>query len=46
VAPIDKLSLIFTILLAALFLGEKMTLPIAAGGVLMTVGALIITFWK
>ncbi|MEK7636446.1 MAG: EamA family transporter [Patescibacteria group bacterium] len=46
VAPIDKLSLIFTILLAALFLGEKLTLPILAGGTLMTVGALIITFWK
>lgn len=46
VAPIDKLSLIFTILLAAVFLGEKLTLPILAGGTLMTIGALIITFWK
>jgi transporter family protein len=46
VAPIDKLSLIFTILLAALFLGEKLTLPIVTGGILMTVGALLITFWK
>ena len=46
VAPIDKLSLVFTILLAALFLGEKLTLPILAGGTLMTVGALFITFWK
>lgn len=46
VAPIDKLSLIMTILLAALFLGEKLTLPILAGGMLMTIGALIITFWK
>ncbi len=46
VAPIDKLSLVFTILLAALFLGEKLTFPILAGGTLMTVGALLITFWK
>lgn len=46
VAPIDKLSLIFTIILAGLFLGESITLPILAGGALMTVGALIITFWK
>ena len=46
VAPIDKLSLVFTLLLAALFLGEKLTLPIIAGGTLMTIGALIITFVK
>ncbi len=46
VAPIDKLSLIMTIFLAALFLGEKFTLPILAGGALMTAGALIITFVK
>lgn len=46
VAPIDKLSLILTILLAALFLGERLTLPILAGGTLMTIGALLITFWK
>ena len=46
VASVDKLSLIFTILLAALLLGEEFTLPIVAGGTLMTVGALIITFWK
>lgn len=46
VAPIDKLSLLFTIFLAALFLGEKLTLPILAGGTLMTIGALLIVFWK
>jgi transporter family protein len=46
VAPIDKLSLVFTIILAGLVLGEPITKPILAGGALMTIGALVITFWK
>lgn len=46
VAPIDKLSLVLTIFLAALILQEKVTVPIVLGGVLMTLGALMIAFWK
>lgn len=46
VVPIDKLSLVITIIFAALFLKEKLTLPIAFGATLMTAGALIIAFVK
>ena len=46
VAPIDKLSLIFTILLAAIFLKEKITSSILLGGVLMGVGAVLISIAK
>ncbi|MGI5827627.1 MAG: EamA family transporter [Patescibacteria group bacterium] len=42
VVPIDKLSLVLTIVLAGLILKEKITLPIAIGGVLMSLGAVII----
>jgi bacterial/archaeal transporter family protein len=41
VAPIDKLSLPFTIVLAALWLGEPIGWRVALGVVLMTVGALL-----
>jgi bacterial/archaeal transporter family protein len=41
VAPIDKLSLGLTILLAALILGEPLTWKLALGATLMVVGALI-----
>lgn len=43
VAPIDKLSLVFTIILAALILREKVTWPILLGSVLMSIGAVITT---
>lgn len=46
VAPIDKLSLIITILLAALFLREKITAQILLGGLLMASGAILITLSK
>lgn len=46
VVPIDKLSLVLTIILAAMFLQEKITLPVALGSILMTVGALIIALIK
>ena len=46
VAPIDKLSLVFTIILAALILKEKFTWGIAIGAVLMTLGATIIALQK
>lgn len=41
VAPIDKLSLPLTILLAAVWLGEPMSWRLGAGVFLMTVGALL-----
>jgi len=40
VAPIDKLSLAFTIGLAALFLGESISWKLVLGAALMVVGAL------
>ena len=43
VAPIDKLSLIITIILAAIILKEKISLGIVIGGVLMAVGAILVS---
>jgi transporter family protein len=41
VAPLDKLSVPLVMLLAWLLLGEKLTLPAVAGGLLITAGAVI-----
>jgi len=41
VAPIDKLSLVFTVILAILVLGESVSWRVALGIVLMIVGALV-----
>jgi transporter family protein len=41
VAPIDKLSLPLTIMLAALFLGESISWKLGIGVTLMTIGALL-----
>lgn len=46
VVPIDKLSLVITIIFAALFLKEKLTLQVAFGAILMTAGSVIIAFAK
>lgn len=46
VVPIDKLSLVLTIILAGIFLHEKMTFPVIIGSILMTAGALIIALIK
>ncbi len=43
VAPIDRLSLVFTIILAAVFLKEKVSFLIVLGSVLMTIGAILIS---
>ena len=40
VAPIDKLSVAFVIILAWLFLGEPLTWKVALGGTLVVAGAL------
>ncbi|MCF7688106.1 MAG: EamA family transporter [Cephaloticoccus sp.] len=45
VAPVDKLSVIFAIVLAAIFLREKLTWQHFAGGALIVTGALLLT-WK
>jgi len=42
VAPIDKLSVVFTLALAALFLGEKLTWHEWLGGALIVAGAVVI----
>jgi transporter family protein len=44
VSPIDKLSLLITIVLAAIFLKEKVTATILIGAVLMAVGAILVGF--
>lgn len=46
VAPIDKLSLALTVILAAIFLHEKVNLSIIIGVVLMVVGTYLIAFGK
>lgn len=42
VAPIDKLSLVFAMALAAAFLGETISWRAAAGGALMVIGAVLV----
>ncbi|HYP90418.1 MAG TPA: EamA family transporter [Polyangiaceae bacterium] len=44
VAPIDKLSLAFTVVLAAVLLGESISWKLAAGATLMVAGALLTLF--
>lgn len=46
VAPIDKLSLALTVILAVLFLREKVNFSIIMGVVLMTIGTFLIAFGK
>lgn len=46
VAPIDKLSLIITIILAAVLLKEKVTLSVIIGGALMAIGAILVASGK
>ena len=42
VAPIDRLSVVFAVIFAALFLSEKINFPVALGVALMTAGGIII----
>jgi transporter family protein len=41
VAPLDKLSVPLVMLFAWLLLGEKLTIPAVAGGLLITAGAVV-----
>lgn len=42
VAPIDKLSVVFVLVFAALFLGERLTIQTMLGGGLIAAGALVL----
>jgi transporter family protein len=44
VVPLDRLSLVFAILIGAVFLKEKVGWHVIAGGALMAIGALL-TAW-
>lgn len=46
VAPIDKLSVALTIVLAFIFLNEKPTVGNVTGGILVTAGVLVSVFFK
>lgn len=46
VVPIDKLSLVLTIIFAGVILRERITTQAALGAVLMTAGALLVAFAK
>lgn len=41
VAPVDKLSIVFTMIFAVIFLGEKLDVKTIIGGALVTAGALV-----
>ena len=45
VAAIDRLSIVFIIVLAALFLGESLSIPAMLGAALVVVGASLIVFF-
>ena len=40
VAPVDKMSVVFVVLFASLFLGERLTMWKVAGALLITLGAI------
>lgn len=44
VAPVDKLSVVFTIILAFVFLGEPLSLKVVLGGLLILAGSLVLMF--
>lgn len=44
IAPVDKLSLFFAVVLAVIFLGERLSLYQWGGVILMSFGALLIAF--
>ncbi|MBN1168426.1 EamA family transporter [Candidatus Woesebacteria bacterium] len=46
VVPIDKLSLVLTIVFAGIILSERITVQVAFGAVLMTIGTIIIALAK
>ena len=43
VAPVDKLSVVFAIAFAAIFLGERLTMQHWVGGLLIVTGAIVLS---
>lgn len=46
VVPIDKFSLVLTVIMAAVFLQEKLTASSIVGSALITAGVLVFALWK
>lgn len=46
VVPIDKLSLVLAVIMAVVFLHEKLTWSTIVGSILITVGVLVMAIWK
>lgn len=46
VVPVDKLSLVLAVIMAVIFLHEKLTVATAMGSLLITMGVLIMALWK
>jgi transporter family protein len=46
VVPIDKLSLVLAVIMAVVFLQEKLTIATVVGSSLITIGVLIVALWK
>ena len=46
VVPIDKLSLVLAVIMAVVFLQEKLTIATVVGSGLITIGVLIVALWK
>ena len=46
VVPIDKMSVVLTLLLAFVFLHEKFTVKSAVGAILITAGTLVMALWE
>lgn len=44
VAPVDKLGVVFVLILAAVFLKEKLTMQHLAGGLLIVAGAVVLAY--
>jgi len=45
VIPVDRTSVVFGVILAALVLGERLTLPKAVGSVLIVMGAILVSMF-
>jgi len=46
VVPIDKLSLVLAVVMAVVFLQEKLSWPTIVGSILITGGVLVMAVWK
>lgn len=46
VAPIDKLSLVLAVIMAVIFLKEKLTVANAVGASLIAIGVLVMAIWQ